>query len=170
MEAPSIIDRLQLSIDAIVAALRGVDEIESKWRPSAADWSIVEIVNHLADEEVEDFRTRLHLTLEDPQQDWPAIDPGGAAIARRYQDRSLDESLARFRTARHESLNWLGCLKNPDLTQTKTHPKLGGLSAGDLLASWAAHDLLHLRQITKRRHQYLHVQVAPFKIDYAGKW
>ena len=47
---------------------------------------------------------------------------------------------------------------------------LGGLSAGDLLASWAAHDWLHLRQIAKRRHELTARDAGKFSIAYAGRW
>jgi hypothetical protein len=170
MNSSDLINRLENSARALVAALHGVSEAESRWKPAPADWSIVEIVNHLVDEEVEDFRTRLRLTLESPLADWPPIDPKGAAIARKYQQRDLGESVARFESARSESLHWLRSLRNLSLNQVHTHPKLGSMRAGDLLASWAAHDLLHLRQITKRRYQYLRAQVEPFKLDYAGEW
>jgi len=172
MTSTDLILRLEHSGRALAAALEGVTPAESKWKPTpgGTDWSIVEIVNHLADEEVEDFRTRLRLTLESPLADWPKIDPVGAAIARKYQDRDLAESIARFATARKESLAWLRSLRNLSLNQVHTHPKLGSMRAGDLLASWTAHDLLHVRQITKRRYQYLRAQVEPFKLDYAGEW
>ena len=56
-----------------------------------------------------------------------------------------------------------------DWAVAKTHPK-GDLSAGDLLASWAAHDLLHLRQIAKRLHGMLDTLGDPFTVGYAGTW
>lgn len=170
MTSADLISQLENSGRALVAALAGISPAESKWKPTPNDWSIVEIVNHLVDEEIEDFRTRLRLTLESPLADWPPIDPPRAAFARRYQDRDLSESIARFEAARGESLQWLRSLRNLSLNQVHTHPKLGSMRAGDLLASWAAHDLLHLRQITKRRYQHLRAMVEPFKIDYAGEW
>ena len=45
------------------------------------------------------------------------------------------------------------------------HPSGRTLKNGDFLASWLAHDLLHIRQITRLHYQYLQ---KDFKIDYAG--
>ena len=46
----------------------------------------------------------------------------------------------------------------------------GKLTAGDLLASWAAHDLLHLRQLNELRYAYLIQVAAPYSVRYAGDW
>jgi len=35
------------------------------WKPAPDKWSILEVVNHLYDEEREDFRQRLELVLKD---------------------------------------------------------------------------------------------------------
>lgn len=174
IDVVGLIRSLAVTGDAIAAAVAGVDEAAGKWRPPSGAWSIVEIVNHLADEEVEDFRTRLRLTLEDPARDWPGIDPEGAARERNYHERDLATSLARFRAARTDSLDWLRTLpggEDPAWAHEKTHPKFPPIKAGDLLASWAAHDLLHLRQIAKRRYEFVREVAAPgFHVGYAGAW
>ena len=133
-------------------------------------WSIVEILCHLADEEVEDFRVRLELTLSDPRCDWPGIDPQGAARSRDYQAQDPREALGRFVAAREANLRWLGSLDQPDWSAEHIHPRLGRLRAGDLLASWAAHDLLHLRQITKRLFESVQTETQPYSTAYAGEW
>ena len=143
---------------------------EACFKPTPADWSILEIVCHLADEEVEDFRTRLQLTLEDPTRQWPPIDPEGWAVQRRYNQQDLDAAVARFAAARQESLAWLSSLDHPDWSRTHHHPKLGSMSAGDLLVSWAAHDALHLRQIAKRFHQLAERDSDGHSSAYAGSW
>ena len=44
------------------------------------------------------------------------------------------------------------------------------MRAGDLLASWCAHDALHLRQVAKRLHQLTDAQAGDFEVGYAGDW
>jgi hypothetical protein len=39
-----------------------------------------------------------------------------------------------------------------------------------MLASWLAHDLLHLRQLIELRYQLTKSNSTPFNVDYAGKW
>lgn len=142
--------RLRAHGVALTALVSDLDPDSARWRPDPGAWSVLEIVNHLADEEAEDFRTRLLSTLADPGRPWPPIDPTGWARERGYQERDLGASLDRFRRERDVSLTALAELSAPDWSRAYDHPLLGPLSAADLLVSWHAHDLLHLRQIASR--------------------
>jgi hypothetical protein len=57
---------------------------------------------------------RLRLVLEDPNREWPKIDPERAAVERAYNSRDLAESLDRFASARRKSVGWLRGLKTPN--------------------------------------------------------
>ena len=103
----------------ICSLVSGLDESQWRFKPPTGNWSVLEIVCHLADEEVDDFRTRLKLTLESPELPWPQFGP---------------------------------------------------IPAGDLLNAWAAHDLLHIRQITKRLFELNALEAKPFENRYAGNW
>lgn len=70
-------------------------------------WSILEVINHLHDEEREDFRQRLDLVLANPEQTWPRIDPQTWVTSRGYNERDLSSSLNNFFTERENSLSWL---------------------------------------------------------------
>lgn len=168
------LDRYVASLEAtapmIAALVRDVPDERARWRPSPDDWSVLEVVNHLYDEEREDFRARLDLTLHHPDRPLPWTDPQGWVSARGYNQRDLGESLARFLAERRQSLAWLRSLTDPDWSRRANHPALGALRAGDFLASWAAHDLLHLRQLTEVRYQALAARTAPYSVDYAGPW
>lgn len=169
MNLRALIERLERSAASIDAAARCVGA-DDRWRPESGEWSVLEIVNHLADEEVEDFRARLSSTLADPARPWPPIDPVSAARERAYNERDLDESLGRFRRERAESLSWLRSLETPAWESAHAHPTLGVLRAGDLLAAWCAHDTLHLRQIARRLYQLTIRDTAQFDVSYAGAW
>ena len=170
MQTARLIEQLERFGRTLPVLVEGLSMHDARWKPADGAWSILEIVCHLADEEVEDFRTRLKLTLENPQQDWPPIDPEGVAVARKYNEQDLDQVTQRFVHEREESLRWLRSLGTIDGTIEHRHPRFGAISAGQLLASWAAHDALHLRQIAKRLHQLAAVHGAPFSTDYAGEW
>ena len=75
------IDRLNQNAVAI-QALVTVDEAQARWRPAPDEWSILEVLSHLVDEEREDFRQRLDYTLHRPGEAWPATDPPGWVISR----------------------------------------------------------------------------------------
>lgn len=168
-----LVERLAAFPTALRAMVERLSPEEARWRPSEGDWSIVEILGHLLEEERTDFRDRLERLLSDPDAAWPEIDPVAAARARNDRERDLADLLAEFERARSESVSWLcqRLAETPpiDWAISKSHPR-GQLTAGDLLASWAAHDLLHLRQIAKRLHEMLSAIGAPYRTGYAGEW
>jgi hypothetical protein len=170
MHPEAIIRRLESFPGAVRAVVRGVSMEEARRKPPSGAWSILEIVNHLGDEDAEDFRLRLELTQRDPAAPWPGIDPEGWATRRDYNTRDLEESVARFEHERATSVTWLKGLRAPDWEVAHLHPRHGPIRAGDLLASWAAHDALHLRQIAKRLYELALVDMPGFITLYAGEW
>ena len=167
MDLPWCIARLEAQAPVIAALVDQAAAEQARWKPSPQDWSILEVINHLGDEEREDFRARLDLTLHHPGAPVPPIDPQGWVTERAYNGRDPGESLARFLAERQRSLDWLRSLAAPDWSQPTARP---GLRAGDLLAAWVAHDLLHLRQLIELHYAWLAERAAPYAVDYAGPW
>jgi hypothetical protein len=147
----------------------GISDAQARWKPGAEEWSILEVINHLADEEVEDFRAHLALILHRPDEPWPGIDPQGWVTARQYNRRDPASSLRDLGQARQESLAWLRGLGAPDW-QAVTRAPFGQITAGDMMASWAAHDLLHMRQLVELHWAWTSRLVQPFRVRYAGEW
>jgi len=168
VEIDYFIDSLQNSAGKIEAILRPIDMDALRWKPEPAMWSMLEVINHLFDEEREDFRIRLDITLHHPDKAWPGINPPGWVTERAYNKKDPGTSLSGFLAERQKSLNWLRSLVNPDLGKSYNHPSLGSLTAGDLLAAWAAHDYRHLRQLAELHTRYLNLKAAPFSTRYAG--
>ncbi len=170
MNAKKLIESLRrfpLCLEPLIMSLSVED---ARWKPATGQWSVLEIVCHLRDEESQDFRTRLRLTLQDPQAVWPSIDPPRAAVDRRYNEDSLPAALRSFLAERQQSIAWLQSLSAPDWDCFHVHPQLGKFSAGDLLAAWSAHDWLHLRQVSKRLFEQAAEQAGRFSTRYAGEW
>lgn len=170
MNAPVLIARLAAGRGVVRALVADVSEAQALWRPAADQWSILEIVCHLLDEEREDFRTRLDFTLHRPGEAWPPIDPPGWAATRGYRERALAVQLQEWLDERERSLVWLRGLSEPDWARAYHHPKFGPITAGDLLLSWVAHDLLHARQLARRQFEFAALQGAPHSTRYAGDW
>ena len=162
----------ELSADAaaIERLVETVDPDHARWKPTEKDWSVLEVVNHLVDEEREDFRLRLQHLLSGSSEPWPRIAPQRWVAERDYIHRDLGESLANYLRERQRSLDWLTKISGAEWQTAYRHPPLQGLCAGDLLASWVAHDLLHLRQLIELKWAYGCVQFAPYGPDYAGDW
>ena len=166
MKPEELIAALRCSGAALAASFADVSELELRWKPSPDKWSLLEILCHVCDEERDDFRHRLALTLEDPDQDWPPIDPEGWVAQRNYNRAEPHVMLAMFKEERMASLNWLSGLTVDDWSLAHEHP-LGSLAAGDLLSAWVAHDLLHTRQAAWTRLQWLREAAEPFTPRYA---
>jgi len=148
---------------------QGVDDDQARWRPDADSWSILEVICHLLDEERKDFRVRLDITLHKPDETWPGIDPAGWVTEHNYNEQDLAASLQAFQEEREASLAWLKRLEAPDWEASHEAP-WGTMRAGDLLASWVAHDLLHMRQLVELYWAYNEQKVLPYSTRYAGEW
>lgn len=141
----------------------------ARYKPDANSWSVLEVINHLYDEEREDFREHLDQILHRPDEAWSQIDPQGWVKERGYNGRFLPISLANFLQERQRSLDWLEELQTPDWNAVHTTP-WGQISAGDMMAAWVAHDLLHMRQLVELKWATTLPDLLPYQVDYAGDW
>jgi len=170
VEVAAVVTALRRNATTIAAQAADVGDEQARWKPSPDKWSILEVVTHLADEEVEDFRARVRSTLEQPEAEWAPIDPEGWAVQRRYNEGRLAESLTRFMDERAQSIAWLESLEAPDWSLAYVHPKWGPFAAGDLLTAWVAHDHIHVRQLNRLQREYLVGVTSGFSPRYAGSW
>ncbi len=170
MELEQLTVIMRANASRIETMVAGITQEQARWKPDGTSWSILEVVNHLLDEEREDFRQRIDYTLHRPGDAWPPIDPAGWVTARRYNERNLDASLAAFMAERQRSLDWLHSLTAPDWETKALAPWGEPFAAGNLLAAWVAHDLLHLRQLVELHYAWTTATLAPYRCDYAGEW
>ena len=170
MDVMQIVARMEENAQVILHLAAGVSQEQARWRPTPDDWSLLEVINHLYDEEREDFRARVDCMLHRPDEEFTPIHPGAWVTERRYNERDLAESLAGFLAEREASITWLAGLTDAAWTTAREHPVVGRFTAGDLLASWPAHDFLHIRQLNELHYLYHAHTIAPRRIDYAGEW
>lgn len=160
---------LDHNAERIRTLVEGVSPQQARWRPDPSSWSILEVVNHLYDEERSDFRVRLDIILHRSHQPFPPIDPQRWVQERRYNERELAPSLQNFLSERRASLDWLAQLGDPDWDVVAETP-FGPASAGEIFSAWVAHDTLHMRQLVELHHAYIVKLVAPYNPEYAGEW
>lgn len=155
---------LPVILDALLGRLDG-----GLWRerPAPAEWSPVEIVCHLRDEEAEDFGARVRVVVEGGDRFTP-IDPERWAQDRRYRDAEPAASLAAFRERRGANLAFLATVQPERLQATVAQPNARALSGLDLLAAWVTHDRLHLTQLAATLARLGANRWAPLRADYAG--
>ena len=140
-----------------------------RWKNDPKDWSLLEIICHLVDEEVDDFRARVEHTLIRPNEPLKPFDQIAWIVERNYNGQDFEAMLQRFDQERMQSISWLKTTKDLDWDNTVEHSKLGGTSARSFLWNWLAHDYHHIRQINNIKHAFLK-QSSGDSLSYAGKW
>ena len=156
--------RLPAAVEAIAA---GLDPADARERPAPDEWSPVEILCHLRDEETEDFGARLAVIV-DGGGDFAPIDPEGWARTRGYRDVALADALGAWHERRRITLDRLAALDSAVLAGARPHRQLGRLSGLDLLAAWVAHDRLHLAQLASTVARLWAERWSTLRVDYAG--
>lgn len=127
-------------------------------------WSPFEVIGHLLHCEQTDWLPRLRSILASPElRPLPPFDRFGHIPL--CQTHSLPALLDAFAAARAAGLQEIASL---NLTQSQLalqgiHPIFGTVSASNLLATWAVHDLTHIHQISRvLAFQYRHA-VGPWE-------
>jgi len=169
MQVNEIINQLDLNYKVFDSLLSNHTLEQSKWKPSEDKWCLLEIVNHLYDEEREDFRARLGKILHQDSE-WDPIDPEGWVASRKYMERDYSLTLKSFFDERKKSIEWLKNLRVDNWNVKVVHPKQGEFAAYEMLCNWLAHDYLHIRQIIRLKYQMLEAALKPGELEYAGKW
>lgn len=141
---------------ALNALLRELPEMWTSRNEGENTWSAFDVVGHLIHAERTDWMPRVKVVLEFGEaQPFAAFDRWG--MLRETQGKSLGQLLDEFAHLRSENLDQLRGLnlQRADLQRCGRHPALGVVTLSELLATWAAHDLTHLHQISRvMAHQY----------------
>lgn len=117
-------------------------------RPDADRFTAREALAHLVDTEQFTF-ARMQTAYETPGSGVVAFDPDELATKHRYGDQPIEETLARFRKARAETLGWLLVLKSEDYRKHVNHPEFGALTIDDMVGMLLGHDLYHLEHLSR---------------------
>jgi hypothetical protein len=164
VEARRELARLPAVLEALLA---GLDEAGARTRPAPDEWSPVEILCHLRDEETEDFGARLRVIVGGASEFAP-IDPERWAVERHYHEANLPDVLEALRARRQASLDLLASVSPKALEGSRLHKRLGSLSGLDILAAWVTHDRIHLAQLAGTLARIWALRWAPLRAEYAG--
>jgi len=117
-------------------------------RPSPEKWSIVEILAHLAEDEIA-TSWRYRQMVEHDGERLTGFDQNLWAELGKYVTWSADEAVELFRLLREANLRMLGGLSPEQLRRSGEHAERGRLTVEELARHMAAHDLNHLEQIER---------------------
>ncbi len=162
------ISRLSANAKTIESLVSDLSDEQIRWRIYQGKWSILQVVYHLRQTEQKDFRSRLEKTLRDETEEWNQLMPEEMQLE---QDENTENNLALFLqdfiVEREKSIAWLNSLENPKFENAQQHLRF---TVGDLLASWLAHDFLHIKQIVRLHYDYANDISQPYTTEYAGEW
>jgi hypothetical protein len=156
----SLLTRTPAALDAL---LRDLPETWTFQNEGENTMSAFDVVGHLIHAERTNWMPRARMVLQFGEtQAFEPFDRWGQK--RESQGKPLGQLLDEFALLRSENLGELCALNlgQEDLNRLGRHPALGVVTLSELLATWAAHDLTHLHQISRiMAHQYREV-VGPY--------
>jgi DinB family protein len=127
-------------------------------------WSPFDVLGHLIHGERTDWIPRARMILESgDSRTFETFDR--FAQERESKGKGIDELLDQFEALRAENLRVLENMKltAQDLQRPGMHPQLGRVTLGQLLATWVAHDLDHLVQISRTMAKQYKDAVGPWR-------
>jgi DinB family protein len=149
----AVLARTPATLDAF---LRELPDSLVRLNEGGDTWSAYDIVGHLVYAERTDWMPRVKMILEFGEtRAFEKFDRLGQV--KESRGKSPAQLLDEFVRVRAENLNELRALnlQKEDLNRRGLHPSLGVVTLSQLLATWAAHDLTHLHQLSRvMAHQY----------------
>jgi len=149
----SILARTPGALDSL---LRDLPDTWTLQNEGEETWNVFDVLGHLVFAERTDWMPRVKMVLQYGESHaFESFDRSGHL--REVRGKSLEHLLDEFAGLRSENLAELRTLnlKEEDLIRRGLHPSLGKVTLSELLATWAAHDLTHLHQISRiMAHQY----------------
>jgi hypothetical protein len=160
-EAVAILSRTPATLDAL---LRGLPEGWIAANEGGDTWSPFDVVGHLIHGEQTDWMQRVKIILEHGEA--RAFDKfdrlAQFAMSRGRTLASLLDEFATLRQANLRELATLG-LNEADLDRRGRHPQLGVVTLRQILATWVAHDLDHVMQISRVLARQYAEEVGPWR-------
>jgi hypothetical protein len=132
------------------AAVAGLRKEEIDWIASPGTWSVRQIACHLADSEMAGaWRFRRVLAEPNPVVEW--YDEKAWAENLDYARRTVESAIESFCRTRAENIALLEGLPEEAWARPGVHSKVGPLTLGGLLKTYAEHAAGHAQQIEKTR-------------------
>ena len=128
--------------------IQGLDDATLRRPEAPGKWSVIEVLQHLADSDLV-FSYRLKMMMTEDRPPIQGYDQDRWAGELRYRDAPLDLVLDQLRGMRAANLHLVRRLSPAQLERVGMHSERGAESAGFLLRLMGAHDLVHRRQIDR---------------------
>jgi hypothetical protein len=158
-EATALLAATPASLSALLSNL---PDTWSRASEGDGKWSPYDVIGHLIHGERIDWIPRARHILAGETRPFAKFDRNAQFSESRGQ--SLGELLATFAALRRQNLETLRAmnLTHADLDRPGLHPELGGVTLGQLLATWVVHDMDHVVQIARTMAKVYKDAVGPW--------
>jgi hypothetical protein len=161
------IDSLRRTPEVLITLLEGRPDMWVAVDEGGDTWSAFDVVGHLVHGELTDWIPRLHIVLEGNMGTFEPFDR--FAQFESSKGKTLRDLLHQFAVLRETNLDQLVQLNitEDQYNMEAIHPELGKVTLRNLLATWVAHDLNHIAQISRVMAKYYKEDVGVWK-NYLG--
>jgi hypothetical protein len=147
-----VLKALREAGNSILVEFHGLDEQMLGRRPNDDEWCLKEIAAHMRDAE-ELSLLQMMTILEDARQSLPVWDVDALPSERDYRAADLGDLLSELHRLRRETTQLLWSIANRDWRVKAQHRYRGEISLEDIARELAQHDLEHLWQVRRLKHQ-----------------
>lgn len=151
--APGVFDRM----------LRGLPDEMVRRNEGEGTWSAFDVVGHLVHGEKTDWMERIGIIMKHGENK-PFKPFDRFAQLKDNVGKSMDDLLDSFAELRARNLKELAALdlRESDLDRRGAHPNLGPVTLRNLIATWAAHDYVHIAQICRLLGKFYAPEIGPW--------
>ena len=163
-QGKDILRRTPATLDAL---LRGLPDEWLGGNEGPNTWSPLDVLGHLIHGEEEDWIPRALIVLQHGESS--AFEPFDRfAYLERESTKGkgpadLLDTFEALRTKNLATLDDMDLDNNDRLALLGTHPEFGRVTLGQLIATWATHDLAHIVQIARVMAKQYDSAVGPWK-------
>lgn len=160
-EAVALLSRTPAALDALLR------DLPTGWveaHEGDETWSPFDVLGHLVHGERTDWIPRISVVLQHGEA--RAFDTFDRfAQFTESEGKTLAGLLDEFATLRRRNLQELAAMRltDADLDRRGRHPQLGTVTVRQLLATWVAHDLDHVMQVSRVLARQYSDEVGPWK-------
>lgn len=160
---PRSLEILERTPSVLRALLHGLSADWTTHNEGGDTWTPYDVVGHLVHGEHTDWIARIKKCLSTDDKAFVKFDR--TAMFEESKGKNLPQLLSEFESLRRKNIAELKALEitEAQLDSIGIHPTFGEVKLRQLLATWAAHDLAHLTQISRVMCKQYREAVGPWR-------
>ena len=152
-EIPELLERYRRGAELLAVAITGAAGPELDFHPAPGEWSVRQIVSHLADAEAANV-VRFRQVIAEDNPTLVPWDQNAWAERTDYAKRKPSQALETMRILRADNYQLLKDLPEEAYLRSGNHLRRGAMTLLDLLRLFAEHAESHAAQIREVRSAY----------------